>query len=1154
MVKTKTIIYIILILVFTVLINQMAVCREKILYDVPYRNQVLDFPGWSQNWASCGYTSTLMNLLYCEALPTGMSEQLLIEKMYADCSITTEDGSVIFYYEKLDEFCEQNIPEHDLEVRFIRNDFESEIKKAIDGEMPVICGTYIFGNVGHVILIVGYDDNNWVVHDPANDWGQERWPDGGFTWKNADFVRFPIGSFTILYGASIFSENSKEFAAKIVEQSPTVALSNEGEMKMLWVKLKNNGTGDWTQEKIHLGTYQPLDRLCGLVAKSDPEKYRWLETENRLMMEQKKVEPGQTAIFGIPMEKNGFVGNFPESFRLINDDQNGRWFGPIVSWNVECLPTSASNQVVSNFSGKYCFHAGNIHNHSSWSGEKMTIAQLVEQGKTNGLKFLGITDKAEKLGDNTNICQYLSEIKTVADEKQYILPAGIEYNVTNYGNKIYSPNESGIRVIGLGYNNLQPQDLPDWFPWEVKGGGVTWEKLTNWHFQHGLPLFIAHPLDKGKNGWSAKELIEKNMIFELGNIAGIEIFSKINFPSLFAINGNNMIGLFNPGLNLENSIELYKNFLGPVGMGVLGGESPAKTIIVTESSQLKTEQIIEAISKKKTIAINNTAAIDFIKISNKEWAPGNWEQTIISGGQVKIEGQALWLPNSSQQKCLYIIRNNKLIHKKLIEGRERINFSFTDNCHKPGKYSYQIAICEKRANQAEEGKLFTSPIYVEVKDKDQVENLMETVNEQQKELLVFTPTIHLGDSFYEGEINRGFKREKAESVLVTKIFSLSSEDFVDLSSCQLQLEVCGAQLEKDSNQGNPIVINCQKIGECLIPNEDPQKNNLVYKYVVPLSCLKIGNNELFIRSLPRAYYLRNGKTFIDFDDFEIRDIKLVFCYGGNNFRPDTNSVGLAKKIPLKNESEELSFISDYSLDEFSQESKKIIDNFEQKGGKFVTDTDYRYPQFLALIEPIVKNIEKLPQRTAVKWKFFESNTLDPIALPDRTILVPTGLLTNEKELPENKIFPIVSAIFQSDLGISHKQANRKDLAGVLGFLGTVLTKNENIVAKYTGMGLLLVGSLSLKSEDEDFYIADAYAYDWMKQNGLGSDQAFSLLDAAGRLEKYPGNNQEYNILAPPADKRLEALTNYIYWQNTYPLPITPDIIDWEKALEKKDKN
>jgi len=1141
-----------MIWIFVMILATPILGKEKILADVPYRNQVLDFPGWSANWASCGYTSTLMNLLYCEAIPNDVSEQSYIENMYKNCSITTGDGSVIFYYEKLDEFCEQFLPEAELEVSFIRGDFENNIKKMIDEDNPVICGTYIFGDVGHVILIVGYDDENWIVHDPANAWGQECWPTNGFAWENAAFARFPIGSFTILYGASISSEKNKEYAAKIEEQSPTVILEQDGKMQMLWVKMTNTGQKDWQQDKIHLGTYQPIDRHCGLVAKNSPEKYRWLGTDNRIVMEQKIVKPGQVALFGIPMEKNGFIGIFPERFRLIRDDDGGGWFGPVVGWQVEGKKSAVGNTSINHYTGKYVFHPGSIHNHTTWSGEKKTIANLIEEKKKDGLEWLAITDEVEKIKDKTALEQYLKEIKQASQEKSGIVVAGLEYGMNNFGNKVNNHGKSAIKIIGLGYNNLTATDWPEWFPWTEKK--ISIQELIDWHQKRNLPVIIAQPLDKDENGWSSVELIEKGLYPNLEKICGLEVFSQVKYPAIASINGQDLLDMINSDNNLARITKLYENWLGTVGIGVVGGNEPALTTIVNKTTSLDIGQILESLSNKRTTASQKKANFDFIKINGQEWAPGKWDNDWQAKTPIKIAGEITWPKNSNQHKIIYLFRDYRLVEKKIIAGQNILNFEFIDKHPKTGKHDYQIAVSDDELLSGQEDKIFTSPLEVVIDDGSQIDLPMETINSWQKELLIELGSIHLGDSFYEGDINKGFNKKDAEGIITKKVFSLGNNEVNNLQKCRLVMEICGAQSHPKSKLGDPIMINCQQIGQCLIPGDDPKKNNLEYTFDIPINILQVGNNEFFVRALPRAYLMRNGRTFLDFDDFEIRNVRLIFNYNKGSENKGTRATVTAQKIPLNEENETLEIVTDdlQQTKDFESESKTVIDDFLKKGGEFVGEDTEKYQKFMQLIQPIDAQAQTLSRQTPIKWKLFESNTLDPIALPDRTILVPTGLIANEKELPENKIFPIVSAIFQSDLGISHKQANRKDLASVLGFLGTVLTKNDNTITKYIGMGMLLAGSLSLKSESEDFYLADAYAADWMKNNGLQIDQAFTLLDAADLLEKERPNESFY-LLAPPAKKRLEALTKYTYWQNTYPVPIAPEMIDWEKVVNENKK-
>jgi len=67
--------------------------------------------------------------------------------------------------------------------------FESTVKELIDQGKPVIASGY-FPN-GHVIVIVGYDKEGWIVHDPYGD--------ANTKYKNTNgmYVRYKYGDFYI---------------------------------------------------------------------------------------------------------------------------------------------------------------------------------------------------------------------------------------------------------------------------------------------------------------------------------------------------------------------------------------------------------------------------------------------------------------------------------------------------------------------------------------------------------------------------------------------------------------------------------------------------------------------------------------------------------------------------------------------------------------------------------------------------------------------------------------------------------------------------------------------------------------------------------------------------------------------------------------------
>ena len=1199
------------------LLGAVNCCLGETCLDVPYRNQVIDFSDWTNNWASCGYTCTIMSLLYNNAIPANVTERELIEDLYYNCSTTTRDGYVIFYYEKVDDYCDSYLSEYDLKVDIIRNNFAENIQKSIDEGFPVIVGTYIFGDAGHVILIVGYDDNNWIVHDPANSWGQEYWPPGGIVWQNAAYTRYPKGSFTMLYGTVIKSDFNRDYATRIYDKSPTVILDQTNDYAMLWVILENTGKKEWNQKKVKLGTYYPADRSCGLRANNHSESFRWL-SDNRIAMEQEKVAPGNHALFGIPIKKNGQEGIFQESFRLVVDDDDGCWFGPIVSWNIECREKRLDSGSTVNETSKenpIRYIKGSIHNHSNWSDGLYDIKDLTDKARNINLDYLVITDHSDYFDSQEKLINYVKEIDNAnAGNPDICLVAGMEYTILNINKHIYPAKESFVHVIGLGYNkdkNFQP---PDWFPWSEEGKYVETNELIDWHIQRGYPVIVCHPVIRGKNGIAASDLIQKCQF------AGIEKASLVEFFDIGydadVVTGSNLIKIFNPNIESNYMQKLYADLLLPAGIGVsacsdyhglitfnlpeqtktyLGGRlfavwnendelklynegdqqignvpneisrlmqnmDRAKTTIAVENDPCP-ESVCKALLNKRTVASRYHENFNYIKLNDTEIFPGIWPEITACQKNVRLEFQIQFHENSSdiqdRMKRVTISRNGIVICNKKMEldAMDRLNFRFDDNDLKLGVYSYTIMVDGCEDNDWAREKIISSPIYLEISEERITDDWTQSGN--QRILSIFSEIVHLGDSAYEGDINMDFyKKEAEEGTLITKIFVLDDVDLSNVTDCSLVMKVIGAQQDQQLKRSNPILINGYKIAECTVKDESRANNNTDHFYSIPLYLLNSGRNVLQVRSLPRYTGMSLvSDSLIDFDDFEIHDARLVISYGNGTIQT-SNSREISKTDSfwqIESDSEyggdEIEQIIDGEDKELSQE---MLTEFEKKGGKFLAEDSESYQLMMDIIKPIIDNQDKLMGGGPLQFKLFKSDNIDPIALPDRTILVPTGLIFENKELPQSNLFPIVTAIFQSDLGISSRQAKRKDVAGFLAGFGKILSQvSGNNICQYVGSGLAMAGAISLKVKDSDYYVADIYAIDFLDKAGIDTDFAYAFLDAAVRLEKKtPDKYQQYYILAPSAEKRLEALEKYWAVKNTSDLPIMPEYFDWEKAIKE----
>ena len=61
-----------------------------------------------------------------------------------------------------------------------------QIKSHLDAGRPVVVHGYWTGS-GHITVIVGYDETDWLVNDPAGDWYT------CYGCGYADHVRYPMG-------------------------------------------------------------------------------------------------------------------------------------------------------------------------------------------------------------------------------------------------------------------------------------------------------------------------------------------------------------------------------------------------------------------------------------------------------------------------------------------------------------------------------------------------------------------------------------------------------------------------------------------------------------------------------------------------------------------------------------------------------------------------------------------------------------------------------------------------------------------------------------------------------------------------------------------------------------------------------------------------
>lgn len=1196
---------------------------------VPYRNQVLDFPNWWNNGSSCGYTCVLMALLFNETLPAGLNEQEIIESLDKDCSMSGV-GSY-YYFENLPSYCQTHLAEYELQVDTFYSDFNENTKKLIDEGWPVILGTNIFGNEGHVILIVGYDDSGWIVHDPAMECYETKIPDGGIIWSRAEYVHYPYDSFTILYGSALKCENHKKFAAKITERSPEITTIMNEETHDLWVKFKNTGKETWMQEEIRLSTILPNDRNCGIIAKNKSKSDRWLSS-NRIRMEQKIVEPGQMATFVFPVGRNGLTGDFVESFRLVRDVEKGGRFGPSIPWRLICKSEIrnesdatgledlwSTNNPLANLGeqGAVYYFKGSIHNHTNYSDGKLSIDELAKEAKKLGLKFMVISDHAEAFDNSDKFQKYIAEIAQAATKNGICITAGLEYTILKNENIISAPEDSSVHLLGAGYN--QKSDSPivpeEFIPWLDKGKNITLTELINWHYEKKLPIIICHPFIRGKNGLNAAEMICAGKFGDPVKIAGIEFFD-IGFDTYFgAITDDNKQKIQNPGIEFGKNWELYNNYLANAGVGITASSDyhgkigflgnnlwldwdkqeqmsvclrqdklclgkvdknygrclqsldRAKTTICTHLKKLTVAEVVEGLNKRRTIASRYHETFDWFMIEDKPWVPGKCNKVVQVGKNPIISYQIQFhegdKPGSEDRvKIIIVIRDGKLIKniRATLDGQGILNYTFNDSGLKPGIHSYIFLVSGLEQNDWRREKIVTSPLYLNCADRKKVSQPMQTNQDGTKTLSIFTDCLHLGDSCYGGEMNAKFQKKYHEGRVGHWIFDLSEQDLHFVSSCKLTMKLAGAELFRNAKNGNQIHINGHYVADCVVKDNLATNNWAVHMFVVPLNYLLVGPNELMIRS----YAEYAGKHFnhlknidctsnMQFDDFEMEDIKLVFNPGNNR----ANIQSAKAEDYLAQESLDFTPDNDSAFtEEEKATSRDLLEEFRENGGKFLEANDPRYQKFMEMFGTTGANLDKYNRYQSFDFKIFDSPTLDPIALPDGTILVPTGLIDfQDKDLPESLILPIISAMIQADKGISTSQAHRSGIASTLSKVGSIfekITGGDSDTEKYIGMGIKIAQTIALKTKPSDYFVADAEAMNILQEMGLDDNDAFCYLDALATKEQVEKNKLlNLYIFAPSAGERLKALQKYNLYKNIDSYPISPVEFNWDKAINEE---
>ena len=129
----------------------------KTLLDVPYKSQLDNV---NNPFGSCNVTSIAMALEYLGVKPSG--DRQLEDELYEYCQNKGYD------YQSAEDLA-QVVRDYGRNDRFeIGGDIESIQDWLQQGNPAVIHG--YFTDYGHIVTVVGFDENGFFVHDPYGEW------------------------------------------------------------------------------------------------------------------------------------------------------------------------------------------------------------------------------------------------------------------------------------------------------------------------------------------------------------------------------------------------------------------------------------------------------------------------------------------------------------------------------------------------------------------------------------------------------------------------------------------------------------------------------------------------------------------------------------------------------------------------------------------------------------------------------------------------------------------------------------------------------------------------------------------------------------------------------------------------------------------------
>ena len=135
--------------------------------DVPYYYQ---YDNVYQPSSTCGLTSTAMSLSYWQ-------DPVTPDQLYTAYGVS--QGQSPSGIAQLQEW-------EGLYASWTTHGTRADIRAHLDAGRPVIVHGF-WTTAGHIAVIVGYDERDWIVNDPAGDWYT------CYGCVRADHVRYPIG-------------------------------------------------------------------------------------------------------------------------------------------------------------------------------------------------------------------------------------------------------------------------------------------------------------------------------------------------------------------------------------------------------------------------------------------------------------------------------------------------------------------------------------------------------------------------------------------------------------------------------------------------------------------------------------------------------------------------------------------------------------------------------------------------------------------------------------------------------------------------------------------------------------------------------------------------------------------------------------------------